>query len=222
MHRIFIVLAVAMFCSCTRQPNTMSQQYHYHNDGSAKPQVAVVPVYDKSQSQMPWNLSHELSEAFTEKISSSKRFYLTKDFDMLALSHLRTSEVNPFLDDIDWIGEVETGTEFIVFLELVEHRLIPNGSGKGFISTRLFQSHNLDMTMRIKVIDIRSKKPRVVLQEIVEDTYYIPWKFSNLTYKKGSWNNSAFSLSPIGLAHGKMVKKVTGQVEEYILLAKLH
>ncbi len=218
---LFASVLVAL-TSCARHTNPMSQQYHYHDDGQAKPQVAIVPVYDRSRANMPWDLSIELSEAFNIKVSESNRFYLTKEFDMLNLKHLRTSEVNPFLDDIDWIGEAETGTEFVVFIELVDHRLTPNGNGKGFISSKIFQSHNLEMSMRVKVIDVRQKKPRVILQELIEETYYIPWRISSIKYQKGGWSKTTFSLSPIGLAHGKMVKRVSSQLEEYILLAKLH
>lgn len=222
MRRFVIAVMLLAFAGCTRQQNTTAQQYHFHDDGKAKPQVAIVPIYDRSGAKMPWNLSMELSEALTEKIANSGHFFLTKDFDMLGLAHLRTSDINPFLDDISWIGEVQTGTEFIVFVELVEHKLAANGEGTGFMNMKIFQSYNLDMTMRVKVIDIRTKTPRVILQEIVEDSYYIPWRLKSINYTPGGWSKTAFSLSPIGMAHGKMVKKVTGQVEEYIILAKMH
>lgn len=222
MKRFFIAILLVTAVACTSQNTTTATQYHYHDDGQAKPQVAIVPIYDRTNAKMPWNLSMELSEALNEKIAATGRFFLTRDFDMLGLAHLRTSDINPFLDDISWIGEVQTGTEFIVFVELVEHKLIPNGDGESVMKMKLFQSYNLDMTMRVKVIDIRKKMPRVILQEIIEDNYYIPWRLKSINYTKGGWSKTAFSLSPIGMAHGKMVKKITSQVEEYIILAKMH
>ncbi len=222
MRSISIIISVFSLCACTQRSTQLGQQFHFHDDGKAKPQVAIVPLYDRSSAKMPWNLSQELTEAFQEKIALSGRFYMTKDFDMLGVHLLSLQQINPFLDDINWLSEVETGTEFIVFLELVSHHLTPSGSGKTFFNRKLFQSYSLDMTVRVKVVDIRQKQPKVILQEIVEEQYYIPWRFSSLNYQKGGWSKTAFALSPIGMAHNKMVKRASKQIEEYILLAKMH
>ena len=205
------------FSSCTNKSTQITQQFQYHDDGIAKPRIAMVPVYNNSKANIQWSLSDELTEAFSERIYQSGSFYLTKDFDMLGVQRFPLHEINPFLDDIDWLAEVDSGTDFIVFLELVSHNLAPNG-----YNLKLFQSYSLDMSMRIKVVDIRQKKPTVILHEMVEETYSVPWGFTNFAYQKGRWNKTAFSYSPIGVAHSKMVKRVAKQVEDYILLAKMH
>ncbi len=219
MRKLLGISLIFLFTSCTTRNPTYTQQFHYHDDGVPKPKVAMVPVYDKSHAEMPWNLSHELTEAFEEKIFLSGKFYMTTDFEMLGVNRLPLQEINPFLDDISWLGEVDTGTEFIIFIELVQHNLTPTNGESGF---KLFQTYSLDVAMRIKVIDLREKKPKVILQELVQGNYYIPWRFSSIDYQKGGWNKKAFALSPIGMAHGKIIKRIAKQVEDYIMLAKLH
>lgn len=211
-----LVLSSAIgFTSCTQRKSGLTAQFHYHDDGVAKPKIALIPVYDRSGSEVSWNLSQELTDAFEEKVFQTGRFFLTKDFDMLGFNRIPLHEINPFLDDIEWLAELNTETEFLVFVELVEHNLLPSPSK----TMKLFQTHTLDMTMRVKVVDLRGEHPRVILQEVLHDNYYIPWLAE---YQKGGWSQTAFSLSPIGLAHKTMIKRIAKQVEDYIILAKLH
>ncbi len=219
MRWTFSICLVFLFSGCATRNSSYTQQFHYQDNGVSKPKVAMVPVYDKSNARMPWNLSQELTEAFEQKIFLSGKFYMTTDFEMLGVSRLPLQEINPFLDDIDWLGEVDTGTEFIVFIELVQHNLTPTVDDTRF---KLFKTFSLDVALRVKVIDLRETKPKVILQELVQGNYYIPWRFSTFDYQKGGWNKTAFALSPIGLAHGKIIKRIATQVEDYIMLAKLH
>ena len=219
MRKTLLIFGLLFLSGCATKNSHYTQQFYYQDDGVPKPKVSIVPVYDRSGAKMPWNLSQELTEAFEEKIFTTGKFYITSDFDMLGINRLPLQEINPFLDDINWLGEVETGTEFIVFIELVEHKLHPELTEKGH---KLFQTFSLDISMRVKVIDLRDSVPKVILQELIDANYYIPWRFSSFDYQKGGWSKTAFSLSPIGMAHAKMVKRISKQIEDYITLAKLH
>ena len=206
-----IALLALIFCSCAER-HFSSNQFRYHDNGSAKPRVAIVPVITTKAGKLPWNLSDELSEVISEKFLETKQFYLTKDFSVLGKHLTDLSEINPLLEDIRWLYENASTSEFIVFIELVEHNLIPKQS-------RIPpQSYSLDMAFRIHVIDIRGPEPKVILQELMQESFNISIK---IDYSIDTIGKTAFFLSPIGMAHTHMVKKISKQIQEYILLAKI-
>ena len=75
------------------------------------------------------------------------------------------------------------------------------------------------MTARIKVVDLRSEKPQIVLQELIQDTHFIPKRFSRFNYEQVIWGQENYNLSPLGLAHSALSKEIARRVEDYILLA---
>lgn len=70
------------------------------------------------------------------------------------------------------------------------------------------------------MIDLRQNHGKVILQEILHQSFFIPYEYTRVTYKKDPWTRAMFSLSPIGMAHIQIVKKITAQIQDYILLAK--
>jgi len=219
--KLFIIPLLLISTSCTRRIQDETQ-FSHHDDGSAKPKIALLPVIDSSNSQMPWDLSNELTQSIKTKFFKSNRFYLTDEFDALASAYFSDPELNPFLGDLEWINEMHSTTEFVVFIELVDHKLIPKSAVRKFFNFQLTQSYTLDMSVRVKVFDIRDRKIRIILQEMTHKSFHIPWKFSSMGTQKSTWNKTAFNLSPIGLAHNQMIKKITTQIQDYILLAKMN
>ena len=206
-----IICLSLLFVSCAER-HFSADQFRYHDNGSPKPRVALVPVITTKANQATWNLSDELTEIVSTKFNETKQFYLTKDFSVLGKHLTDISEINPLIEDIRWLYENATTSEFIVFIELVQHTLIPKQS-------RIPpQSYTLNMAFRVHVIDIRSPNPKLILQELVQDTFNIGLK---LDYGGDVISKNAFFLSPLGSAHTHMVKRITKQITEYILLAKI-
>lgn len=215
MRRILVVV-FCIFCAACSSRADFGGQYIYHDDGTAKPKIAIIPVLDKSGSDLPWNLSDELTEMVEAKIDQSGQFFLTQDFVALGGALLKQPDLNPFLEEIDWVKESNSSTEFIVFVELVEHKLTPKTQSKSFF----LQSYILDIALRVRVLDIRDRSTKVILQEITQESFHIPWRFTSVDYKKSGWSKAAFHLSPMGSAHAQMIKRITKQIQDYILIAK--
>ncbi len=210
-HMWKIALLALIFSSCAER-HFGSNQFRYHDNGAPKPRVAIVPVITNKAGKLPWNLSDELTEIISERFLETKQFFLTKDFSVLGKHLIDLSEINPLLEDIRWLYENASTSEFIVFIELVEHTLTPKPS-------RIPpQPYFLNMALRVHVIDIRGPEPKVILQELVQDSFNISIK---IDYNVDTLSKTAFFLSPIGIAHTQMVKKISKQIQEYILLARI-
>ena len=221
LNRLFtFVLTSFILSSCATRNLAVDDQFHYHDDGLAKPRVAFIPVLDTSNSDSPWSLSEKLTEDIETRLYKSGKLFLSGDYHMLGKDRSHLLELNPFSDEIDWVREMDSQAEFIVFIELSEHNLVANSPGKKLFNLQLPRSYSLDISIRVKVIDLREKDPNVILQEILHKSFYIPWKFSSIDYKQSGWSRAAFNLSPIGLAHSQIVRKITNHIQDYILLAK--
>ena len=83
-------------------------------------------------------------------------------------------------------------------------------------------SYDLKLCLRIKVVDVRDDIPVIVLQELINESYFIPSQLSGIDYNKTKWGKTLFALTPVGLAHSRITKEISKRIEDYILLASSH
>jgi hypothetical protein len=76
------------------------------------------------------------------------------------------------------------------------------------------------MGIRLRVIDLRGNAPKVVLQEMIRDSYFVPKTLIPTDYSVEVWGTDNFRKSPMGIAHAQLVQEVATRITDYILLAK--
>ena len=76
------------------------------------------------------------------------------------------------------------------------------------------------MTMRVRVFDVRGNEPKVILQELVQNSHFIPRQFTSEHFYQASWGTENFQITPVGLAHAKFTKELASRIGEYVLLAR--
>jgi hypothetical protein len=214
MRKILLLLAL-MFLTVRCGENTNMELSSHHTDGRAKPKVAVMPVLDSTESNLPWSLSQEFTDGLEKRFLRHSNLFLLHDYNAMTMRR----NVNPFIDGDAWLREIDPSAEFVVFVELSEHRLIPKTS-ENLFNLKNSPSYQLHMSIRVKVMDLRQQQPKTILQEMFTETYTIPWQLSGIDYDKTSWGKTSFFISPMGLAHAGLIRKISGQIEDYILLAK--
>ena len=126
---------------------------------------------------------------------------------------------NPFDVDVAWTNSYKP-SEFVVFLEITQHRALLPQSNLEISSWGTPMSYNLDMSARIKVIDIRKDTPKVILQEVISNNFYLPNKYAYNTYSKVEWGKQNFFKTPLGKAHLQFVDKIVDHISSYVLLFK--
>ena len=218
MLRNLMFVALVILCyGCGKTMN--NQAIKYHDDGRAKPIVAFVPLYDRSGAVMPWNLSDELSYTMQNRLLKKGNFYLSNPQEIEAITTNLTAAQNPFASEIEWIMTTFTNNEFVVFTELLKHEVIPKEL-KNSIIDKITPSCQLDMTVRVRVIDLRYDHPKVILQELVKQSHLIPKPSYELEEAQDKWKRKTYAVSPIGFAHMQLTKEIAKRIEDYILLAK--
>jgi hypothetical protein len=204
---IFTLVLFAAGC-CSRCKDDASST-RYHDDGRAKPVAALPIMIDTTAFDAPWSISEEITATIAQIVGKNGKIFIQSQDDFAIAS-------NPFAGDLSWMKREFQNQEFGIFLELAEHELV--ASNKGGSESEV--SNNLNMGVRIRVVDLRGAEPKVVLQEMIRDSYYIPKTLVPVDYDVVTWGTEDYKKSPMGVAHAQLAKEIAERVSEYILLAK--
>jgi hypothetical protein len=166
----FFVLLIAYGCGPSH-PDFLP----YHDDGRCKPTVAMLPLQDSSEACIPWNTTQSMTNALYYDILCRGDLYLYSQEDMAAAaSNLGSLD---FYCAPEVLAQHFCEADFVVMLELLEQKPVtyndqffpPNCSVLKLPCDGIFM-----MKLRIKVIDVRSRCPRVILQEVITNNYLMP------------------------------------------------
>lgn len=209
MRKLSTILLSVLAVSCNRSQPEMSR---YHEDGRAKPVVAVASLIDTTSFDAPWSLSEELTSSIVSQVSKSGEIFIRSQEES-------PFSENPFGSDLSWMKREFPQKEFIVFLEMVEHDFVPATKAKKNLPPQEV-STNLNMAVRLRVIDLRGAAPKIALQEMIRDTYFIPKTLIPTDYAVTVWGTEEYRKSPMGIAHAQLVQEVANRISDYVLLAK--
>ena len=196
MIRIFFILLTTLFLAGCHNKSNDLQATRFHDDGRAKPVVSIVPIMDSSSYEIPWSISDEFTFLVKDRLFKQGDLYLqsTEDF------HL-SNEDNPFGSNISWVKKTFNPTEFVVFLELIEHEdlpLIRTVKDPSKLSDIKKAASNLNVAMRLRIFDIRGDSPKIILQEMIKDSYYISNYIEKTDYNITQWGTEEYNTSPMG------------------------
>lgn len=185
---------------------------------SNRPIVAIVPILDHSRSDLNWNVSQELSQTIRKRLVSRNQLYLIGEDIFASKASKALASHDPFDLDTAWVRKTFTPNEFVVFMELIEHKETP------ILTTELPNEvqeapAELALSVRVRVFDVREKTPKLVLQEIVQQSHHIPRQFTKANFNQVPWGNETFDVSPLGIAHDMLCKELASRVEDYILIS---
>ncbi len=147
-----------------------------HDDGSSKPAVALLPVRDSTQSCLPKPAGEHIFQVLQYESMSKGNLYI------LAPEELR--EGNPKIKEIGFYSDETTlaqdfcSADFVVILELFEQEFSSYGKARPPINNCVVAypcEALLTLKMRVKIVDVRPRSPRVVLQEVYTQGYYLPY-----------------------------------------------
>lgn len=210
----FLIMLLLAGCSKYSAPE---EQVLFHDDGSAKPKLAVVKVIDTTTNNLKWDLSTEMTELLVEQLYSTQKFYLTDDFHLIGNAQLKNMELSPYSDDMRWLLEMNSSSEFVLFTEVIDHHIFTPETDS---YNPLAHIKTLNLSLRVCVLDIRTSNPKVILQETFKHQFSIPFEFGSYEEKGSGLSSKTFALSPLGQAHKKILSEATSQVEDYILIAQ--
>ncbi len=201
---LFFSFTSLLFLSCNSQNPERGAESALRL--KATPSVAIAPVIDSTNFDISWSLSEELTTLLSQKIEKSHQFSCSSDNSENDLSFSQ----NPFGADISWVKKNFRSQEFVVFLELIQHELKTVKNNKKSMQGPL----NLDMALRIRILDLRGKKPRIALQELIQNTYFIGQ--SPIDYNQTTWGSKQYLDTPLYQAHLELSEEAAKRISTYI------
>ncbi len=208
MRGLILSVAAAALClgGCAPRYGDTSL---YQSSGRQKAIVAVLPVIDKTAGKdLPWDLSQELTDEIRKRVYESKQIYLLRDGGTIELAQQMTTP-NP--QDISTTIVDQLGSaEYAIVTEIVaqaEKPVIPGHAEKGGV---------LDLEVRLRVVDLRKRTPRVILQEVLGQEVVIAGAYMNYDYSQMAWGTESFNRTPLGMAHQRLVRDLVSRAEAYI------
>ncbi|MCC5833001.1 MAG: hypothetical protein JJU12_08180 [Chlamydiales bacterium] len=185
----------------------------YQSSGRHKAIVAVLPVIDNSQGvDLSWDLSKEFTEEIRKHVYDSPELYLLREHGTREIAE-RLNTPNPSMISQSLVNDLGAA-EFVVVAELIDQSESPC-IGR-FEETGCM----LNTAMRVRVLDLRHDKPKVILQEVIDHNHFVPRVLMAGDCSKTPWGTEAFKHTPLGLVHNKIVREVVGRVESYIEAAR--
>jgi hypothetical protein len=218
MFRFLLAIFSAILLAGCSSKNPNEGAMRLHDDGRAKPCVTIVPMLDSTTYDIPWSLSEEFSSLIKNKLSKQADLYVAKDRDVQL-----SSDENPFDVNLSWIKKTFNSDEFVVFLEMIEHEDVPivkTVKDPNKLNEFRRSAANLNMAIRLRIIDVRGDKPKIVLQEMLKDSYYMANTIDKVDYNSLTWGSEEYKTSPMGIAHAQFARQIIERIYDYIMLAK--
>lgn len=220
MMRLILACLVSLLmfgCATPHYEEHVPYQIPYYVDGTVKPKVVLLPVVDNSESFVPWDICSEFNNTLRYQAMCCPDLFIVPENEVLGCMQDGNS-IEAFDEDLSFTKRFP-GNDFVVALDLIEHRLVPFEKGKIYPPIPP-QNYNwrsvLQMKMRLRIIDLRCGTPRIYLQEIFTSNYAIPFSAESMDYQKCCWGSRAFPTSPWGLAHKQLVCDLMFRIETVI------
>lgn len=159
---IFVLLMTVILAGCG--PNYVDY-FPYHDDGRMKPHVALLPIFDNLNVQLPTNVAGDMTSTIYYISRDDGQLYLLPYSDIQA-GMSKIGNVNFYETDQALVEEFSEA-DFIVMIELVGHNIESASDSCTGLS-------KLVMKARIKIIDARCRNLKIALQEILVRDYMVP------------------------------------------------
>jgi len=210
----FCLILLMTGCS---QEDKNSLQTRFYENGAAKPIVAIVPLIDNSRHKLNWNVSDEITALVHYRLMQKDKLYLVDEEKVGHMIKKIKADTSLFDTDLSWVKKIFFEDEFVVFMELIHHEQTPITQKELTAPEDL--ASELNLSVRIRVIDIREEPSKVVLQEIIKGAHFVPAQFNASHFLQVEWGKENYSISPIGMAHAQISKELAARLEDYILLS---
>lgn len=213
MLRIALCFVVALLTSACGGPRYVDF-FPYHDDGTVKPRVVMLPVMDASAVHLPWDLAKEMNSGIRYELMNEGILFVASPSEMQE-GLTKLGKVNFFLDE-PLLARTFCNEDFVVLVEIIEHDYQTYGCADDPVTPNAYASCQARLTvkMRVRIIDVRSGCPRVVLQEVITDWDLVPRICADLNIEEA--DKYANWMKSVKKAHCRLIYNISRRMESVI------
>jgi hypothetical protein len=203
----FILLSlIAVGCGAPRYID----YFPYHDDGTPKPKLAIMPIMDNSQNSLAWDLTEEISDGIYYELMSSGEVYMVSPKEM-GQGWSKKYDIDFFSNDISYVKDFQN-TDFIISMEIIDRKIT---------ACDLCVPNNLTLfiSIRIKILDIRFCEPKIVLYEVFR-TDYTGIQTNAYDENNICWKDQTYLKTYCGRAHQSIICSLSKRIEKVIWSVK--
>ena len=206
----FLVMALSVI-GCTFNHHDTAK---FHNDGTQKPSVMLAPMMGKASVDVSWSVKSEITDRIYNNLINAGQFYFPSDEG--ALSYVLGKQ------DISSCSDARmhdiTKSNFIVLVELIDHKEVPY---TGQVIKPIYPCDGkigsvIMMTAMIKVLDMRGKKPKIVLHEVLYSNHLVEKAKSFADYTENQYGSAIYKYTAYNMAHARLANDIAKNVVKYI------
>ena len=210
--RIIFLLFFTSLVGCAHYSN---EPYSNLEVNKKKPVVAIVPILDKANHELPWNVGNEILHGVTSQFKERRTLSVLPEKVVLQ-AFPEVSTIDYFTKELAFFEAFRNlDVDYVVLAELFEHERVPYIRGK---IQPIFKANGkvdnvIKMKLRIKVVNLKESSPKVVHFEIVESNHMIQRHEDYLDYSKINWKNEHYLTTGVGISHDRLIKEVRQRIE---------
>lgn len=215
MFRLLSLFLMALtLAGCSESPRYVDY-FPYHDDGIAKPRVAIIPMIDNSNKVFPCDASEQFTRGISYEMMDHAELYLTPQKDVQE-KVARLGHFDFFIKD-QALDDLFCEEDFVIIMELIEHNRVSTAPGSpehADCNKDIYGCHDtVMMKIRVRILDVRRRSPSVVLQEVMNCSYIVPCQRQDRRACNPCVDTPNYRISPAGQAHQRMINKVVERLE---------
>ena len=206
----FALALLALVAGCVSAPTAPQAP-------RCRPQVAVVPVVNRTNAKLPWDLEAELTDDILDHLMCEGTFWVSP-FNQFEVALEQTKGRDYFGSDLSFANHF-SHNDFLIIAELVEHEMKPY---KRELYPDIQVNHTPDrhqvlaMSIRLRVIDLRHEEPLIVRQEIVDSYKLVSPKAAKTNYAGLNDLVPEYGNTPLANGHKELAGEVASKIEEAV------
>lgn len=212
MKAFLIALICIVSSACTAR---YADFFPYNDNGTKKPSLTLLPVYNEADSPLLHNFPNELSKGVRNRLKRTGKIYCPpmsqtqKEQGAATVRELNTTA------DLRLFNRFRS-TDFVVCMEIVECKVLPykRGAFKPIYLAEIDEEDAkvLAIAMRLKIVNLKGSEPKIARMELIKSHHMM----TSEEIKKAEKSDK----DTLELVRSRLARDLAQKIEETVCVKK--
>ncbi len=202
------ILGAYSLLLCTACSSKQSDFFPYHNDGTPKPKVAIVPMYTNPVHAPKWNMANDVTFQVRNRLMREGQLFVPTQNSIMAMSKDMAADQLFSPKEIDIYNSFRP-MQYVVVMELMDFQVVPyqRGAIKPIYpaSVSSDEAKVARINVRFQVVDLRHDEPQLLRSELIENA---------VSKALQLYGTEEFSSSEMGIIEARLARDIVRKIEK--------